>query len=536
MVDSIDKLSEEERAFLQYRVSRFGLYTSLVFLGFLAFRLIMEGDELLLQPLSFVFHLAAALSFLGIWGLTARSSLREPLIRWIETCGLLVGALFIMAMGHYIPVWAQPKYILLLATTYAVMMRSVYVPSSARRTLLLCLWIGIELVVSIYWIMLSIDVEKWRHFDPIFRQWGTHEIASTVATNAAAWWAATTITTTATSSVIYGLRRNVRAAEQLGQYTLEEKLGEGGMGVVYRARHALLRRPTAVKLLQPDRIGTESLARFEREVTLMSQLRHPNTVTIFDYGHTPDGVFYYAMELVDGATLSDIVEQTGPMDFARVVHLVRQVASALVEAHGAGLIHRDIKPANIMAYLPHGFGSIHESAKILDFGLVKESSNVSPGITRAGIIAGTPQYMSPEAIEGIETLDGRSDIYSLGCVAYFLLTGSHVSDGRSSIEICSQHLRDPPKPPSSRIAGKIPSDLEHVVMRCLEKDPQSRPQAAGELEDLLHSCSCDTEYSVHDAQEWWAEYRTLFAEDPRIASVKLEALTIDLARAPHAAL
>ena len=246
------------------------------------------------------------------------------------------------------------------------------------------------------------------------------------ALTTAFWWALTTLVCTASSHVIYGLRAKVQRAKQLGQYTLGEKLGEGAMGMVFRAHHGMLRRPTAIKLLLPDKVGEQSLARFEREVQLTARLTHPHTVTIFDYGRTPDGIFYYAMELLEGAALDKIVQVNGAQPVERVAYIMDQVAAALGEAHGIGLIHRDIKPANIILTEQGGEPDV---AKVVDFGLVKDvrGDSSSPELSIAGDgVAGTPLYMSPETITAYQQIDARSDIYSLGAVCYFLLTGTHV--------------------------------------------------------------------------------------------------------------
>jgi serine/threonine protein kinase len=235
------------------------------------------------------------------------------------------------------------------------------------------------------------------------------------------WLVVAVAVATACSRVIYGLRREVRLARRLGQYTLEEKLGEGGMGVVYRARHALLRRPTAVKLLKGERLGEASLRRFEREVLLTASLSHPNTVSVYDFGRTPDGVFYYAMEYLEGLSLEQLVAEEGAQPPGRVVHVLRQVLGALAEAHGVGLVHRDVKPDNVILCERGGLSDV---AKVVDFGLVKDL-DAADALSHEGMLVGTPLYLAPEAIRSPDT-DPRADLYSLGAVAYFLLTGKHV--------------------------------------------------------------------------------------------------------------
>jgi serine/threonine protein kinase/CHASE1-domain containing sensor protein len=304
-------------------------------------------------------------------------------------------------------------------------------------------------------------------------------------------------------NIIYGLRRQVHDALQLGQYTLLEKLGEGGMGVVYRGRHALLRRPTAIKLLPPQRRNAHQIARFEREVQMTSCLTHPNTIAIYDYGHTPEGVFYYAMEYLDGITLQDLVDTEGPLPAGRVVRILEQVAGALAEAHELGLIHRDIKPANIMLTRR---GGIPDFVKVLDFGLVKEtSSEGAADISRAMPLLGTPLYLAPEGISSGQ-VDARADLYALGAVAYFLVTGTSVFEASSLVEVCAHHLYTEPVPPSQRSARPIAPALEALILHCLQKKPEARPQSATELLQRLREIARDIEpFSEAQALAFWEE-------------------------------
>jgi serine/threonine-protein kinase len=270
------------------------------------------------------------------------------------------------------------------------------------------------------------------------------------------------------------------------------------MGTVYRARHALLRRPTAVKLLRPERTSERALLRFEREVRLTSQLNHPNTVSIYDYGRTADGVFYYAMEYLDGLDLQRLIEVDGPQPPARVIHVLRQVCGALNEAHGLGLIHRDIKPANIIV-CEHG--GARDVVKVVDFGLVKTFEADEPDLSVAEVIVGTPHFLAPEAIRSPSAVDARTDIYSLGAVAYFLLAGRYVFDGDGVMDVCLHHLNTKPVALSER-ASAVPVPLEAVVMRCLAKDPAERPQTAVALLNALAECSVP-EWRDSDAEAWW---------------------------------
>lgn len=275
------------------------------------------------------------------------------------------------------------------------------------------------------------------------------------------------------SSRIERLRRQAAEARRLGQYVLREQLGAGGMGEVYRAEHLLLRRPCALKLIRPERAGDpKNLRRFEREVQTTATLTHPNTVQIFDYGHAEDGTFYYVMEYLPGETLEQLVRREGPLPPARAIHFLRQICGALKEAHGRGLIHRDIKPGNVMICER---GGIRDVAKLLDFGLVLPPMNESDGerLTQDGSVAGTPAYLSPEQAGGQENVDARSDIYSLGALGYFILTGQPPFAGRSGVKMLAAHLYESPQP-LTVLRLDVPADLEAIVLRCLAKKPEER--------------------------------------------------------------
>ncbi len=275
------------------------------------------------------------------------------------------------------------------------------------------------------------------------------------------------------------LRRDVERARQLGQYTLEGKIGEGGMGVVYRARHALLQRPTAIKLLRPEVVNDDTLSRFEREVQLASRLTHPNTIDIFDFGTTPDGSFYCVMEFLDGQTLDEVVRVDGPLEAPRVLNILRQIAASLNEAHSHGLVHRDVKPSNIMLCEQ---GGIPDFVKVLDFGLAR---SVEPSkeqyVTGTGVVLGTPVYLAPERITDPQTIDLRSDIYSFGAVGYYLLTGRFVYEGANVQTVLQQILSESPPRPSEVVSSEIPNDLDELIVRCLARDPTDRPDTMQEI-------------------------------------------------------
>jgi serine/threonine protein kinase len=270
----------------------------------------------------------------------------------------------------------------------------------------------------------------------------------------------------------------------LGPYTLGEKLGEGGMGVVYQARHALLPRPAAVKLMKPGHACKDAVKRFEREVLLTSLLTHPNTVSVYDFGRTSSGTFYYAMEYLDGLDLQRLVERDGPQDPVRVAHILAQLCGALAEAHGIGLIHRDVKPANVMLCQR---GGVQDVIKVVDFGLSLELERRSDDVSHSEVrgIVGTPLYLSPEALTAPETIDGRSDLYAVGAVGYFLLTGVPPFSGGGLLQVCAQHLHSAPVPPSVRLGAPIPPALEALILSCLEKSADRRPSSAALLQAAL---------------------------------------------------
>jgi len=503
--------NEEARAFLQHRVARFGFHAGAMFASFFVFRVVLalaSGLPHLVVQASMGYHLAAALCFAALWVACRGKPRSWAYIRRVEAITLLSGAGFMEVMGLYIPLISNPPLVVAYALTFGMVSRSAYVPSSGRRTAVLGAVIGVPLVALTYYRHIGVDVSVWSAVEPSIAEQGqtSQSLALISAAWLVGWWTMTIVAATSNSMVIYGLRKQVEDIRQLGQYHLEEKLGEGGMGMVFRARHAMLRRDTAVKLLPIEKAGAKTISRFEREVRLTAKLTHPNTVRIYDYGRTSDGVFYYAMELIHGATLSEVVEVDGAQPDGRVVSILSQAAGALVEAHGVGLIHRDIKPANVMLHLLHRFGGIVDMAKVVDFGLVKElDAKSSLSRTGGNMITGTPLYMPPEAIASPESVDARSDIYALGAVGYYLLTGTHVFQGNTVIEVCSSHLKDTPESPSARLGAPIGEALEQLILDCLAKDPSDRPQSALDFQRRLEGCPITAPWSADRAREWWDE-------------------------------
>jgi serine/threonine-protein kinase len=486
--------SEDGRALLQERLGLFGKVCFLVdVLYYPVFNLALGLDP----AVGFRAALKGLLSYqaLGeytvfglIWLLcrTGPRSLRA--LSAIESVGVL-------AMGTVISLWPfihpypmAGTYELLLAQVVLLSLRATLVPSSARRTLLLS---GGTCVIGLA---------------ATFFASGLRDVSPATPTSlvllALCWCIATTAFSSVISAVIYGLRKQVRDARKLGQYTLLRRLGGGAMGEVFLASHALLRRRTAIKLLRAD-ADDRGLERFEREVQLTSQLTHPNTIAIYDYGRTSDGLFYYVMEHLEGSDLDGLLAASGPQPPARVIHILLQVCGALEEAHGQGLLHRDIKPANLFLCRRRG---MPDMVKVLDFGLVKELGNKTDvSITQNSTITGTPLYMAPEAISTPEQVDARGDLYSLGAVGYALLTGTHVFEGRSVVEICAHHLHSPPLAPRVRAGRELPEDLSHVILRCLEKKPEARYESARALRAALAACADAGRWTEEDAEHWWRE-------------------------------
>jgi serine/threonine protein kinase len=513
---------EDARAFLQERISLWTFWVFVLSFAFLLTNVVTAPFVDRMAPrfvdsvlhVANLDHLAASLVFAGVWLLTRQVRLSLPTLRAVELSTLIVGCTLFALMGAYLTRLqagvgvdaAFGAYAGLLACANTVVARAIAVPSMPGRTLIASALALAPLAPATLWASAG---------------------SGPLAMNVATWCGVAVAVATVGSRVIFGLRTEAARVRRLGQYTLEEKIGAGGMGVVYRARHALLRRPTAIKLLPPERAGEASLTRFEREVQLTSQLTHPNTVAIYDYGRTPDGVFYYAMEYLDGLNLEELVRVDGPQPAARVIAILDQVCGALSEAHERHLVHRDIKPANIILTERGGEPDV---AKVVDFGLVK-LVNAGSDVTSSSsnLLTGTPMYMSPEALTTPDSADPRSDLYAVGAVAYYLLTGRPVFDSRTAAETIAAHLQTPPVPPSARAGLRIPEDLERVVLQCLEKDPSKRPGTARELRQRLLAIQVESPWSPADASRWWRGYRDAMSSR-RVSSSpeRVATVTIDI--------
>jgi serine/threonine-protein kinase len=293
---------------------------------------------------------------------------------------------------------------------------------------------------------------------------------------------------------------------------LIDRIGRGGMGEVWKAKHRMLARAAAIKLVPPDVLGSDGprrdtiLGRFEREAQATASMRSPHTIELYDFGIADDGTFYYVMELLGGLDLNSLVERFGPVPPERAIHILRQICHSLGEAHEAGLIHRDVKPANIFVAR---YGRDVDFVKVLDFGLVKshtgDVADSNPNLTAAGIMpGGTPAYMAPEQALG-NPVDGRTDLYALGCVGYWLVTGKQVFENQTVMGLISDHLRTAPVPPAQRVDWEVPADLEELIMRSLAKEPERRPQSADEFADALAACGAAGRWTQERARTWWAD-------------------------------
>jgi hypothetical protein len=507
--------TEEGRAFFQARLALFGFcvfvlaggsWAALTLLSLIASAAGQAARHPVLSPGS-VLHFANAALGAVLWLATRNGPLSG---RKLQAFDLVVSLTLVTIWGLAgitIPEPIVGGFIALLSFIVGFLARAIVVPSTAERTFLVGA-LGSAVIITF----------------AVLRGDPSHSpLIGAVAT--ACWCASAVTLATVASRIIFGLRREVAAARVFGQYTLVAKLGEGGMGSVWRANHALLRRPTALKLLPPGRAADASIRRFEREVQLTAQLTHPGTVAVYDYGRTRDGIFYYAMELIEGADLQRLVTAHGSLPPERVVHLLVEVCGALAEAHDLGLVHRDVKPANILV-APRR--NEHEFAKIVDFGLVKniQTEPTANTVSAVNTITGTPLYMSPEAIRDPENIDGRSDLYALGAVAWFLLVGRPVFEGENIVAVCSQHLHEPPRSPSSELGSPVPPDLEAVVLACLAKDRSARPADARELRRMLLACECASRWTAERARSFWqsdfAARRPADPAEPGARTIALE--------------
>jgi serine/threonine-protein kinase len=501
---------EQARSFLQQRL---GAYAGVLFVGLgvlNAFIWLLYSQYDAIAPAQWrviVGGSAVALAVLGlIWRLVlVRRRLSERTLYRLDLAFAISVGILLAGAAALSPERHASGYAVITQTIFAVFARAFLVPSTGRRTAIggTLTFVPIVLAALYLGITTEPDVPGPAYF-----------VASIVLSGVAVLLA------TLGSRLIYGLQRQVSNATQLGVYTLDDKIGEGGIGTVYRGHHILLRRPTAIKLLRADRIGADALDRFEREVQHTSQLSHPNTVAVYDYGRSSEGVFYYAMEYLDGLNLEELVKRNGALGAGRTIDIVVQICGALQEAHARGIVHRDIKPANIIL-CEHG--GVPDVAKVVDFGLVKEITH--DAVTTSENILGTPAYVAPETVTDPRAVSAASDLYALGATAYFLLAGRRVFDGNNAVELCIKHATEKPQP-LSQVAPSVPPALEAAIMRCLCKRPDERFASAAELANALRAIDVAS-WSEADAAAWWAEHRAARARTPS-TTVATQTITIDM--------
>jgi serine/threonine-protein kinase len=371
-----------------------------------------------------------------------------------------------------------------MSVGFLLIMRAATVPSSGRRTLAITGSAAAVAILSMTAAALKTDSGPGA--------------TTAVGVLMVFWLGFACAVATTVSRVVFGLRSQLQKARAVGQYTLQQEIGRGGMGVVYRAKHALLRRDTAVKILPSAQAGPELRARFEREVRLTADLHHPNTVAIFDYGASQEGLLYYAMEYVDGLDLEELTARYGPQPPGRVAQLLTQILASLSEAHERGLVHRDVKPANVMV-TDRGAGP--DTVKVLDFGLARRVAEHA-----RESFAGTPHYLAPEAIDAPWATSPAADLYAVAAVGYYLLTGAPVFEGRNANEVCQAHLHRPAQPPSVRSGRAIPERLERLILWGLDKDPSGRPTSAKSYREAF--AALELGWTEQDAQHFWAAYRS----------------------------
>jgi eukaryotic-like serine/threonine-protein kinase len=445
-----------------------------------------------------VFHLATLGPAVAVW-LRCRGSLMSVrAIELIDGCLTISACMLYAILGVTASSSLTVAFSVLLAMTYTLVGRSIIVPSSFRRTLWISGVSAIPIVVYFAIQRVSAAFEQSARNGRIFFALGI------------LWCVLAVLEAAANSRQLYGLRAQLREIGKLGQYTLEEKIGEGAMGVVFRATHAMLRRPAAIKLLAKDRTSGKDQARFEREVQLTSRLVHPNTISVFDYGRTADGVFYYVMEYLEGLDLDRSSRNTAPSSRPEPFTFWRRFAGLLARRTRSPSSTATSSRRNIMLTARIDEPDV---VRVVDFGLVR-TAGIGVDESRTEAVAGTPMYLSPESISRPESVDGRADIYALGAVAYFLLAGRDVFEGNTMVEVLSRHMLEEPRPPSTHLGKALPSDLEAIVLQCLAKDPGARPDSAATLLASLLDCEDAARYDKAAAFAWWRKRAARFRGGP----------------------
>lgn len=505
---------EEAREYLRSRMTTlwkvmFWAFVALVASQMLLYELYEPSIKPRHQDLIYVFATLGLVIMAAIWrGVLARNmKLTIEQLYAIDTFYSTASGV-VLAIAAICAADFQPShYVCLIYAAYAVFARAIVVPSSGRRTLIVATLNFVPLVGAALYIALYGNIFPTPK--AVFLL-GALTLSSVAIMLAAVG-----------SERIYGLRQKVTEVMQLGKYTLGVKIGEGGMGKVYEARHLLLRRPTAIKLMHANK--PENMQRFEAEVQAMSELTHPNTAAVYDYGQS-DGVFYYAMEyLGDGIDLAKLIRLYGPQPASRVASILEQICGALAEAHERKLIHRDIKPNNIILCER---GLLPDIAKVVDFGLVKDIAPEATGQSTQ-VIVGTPHYLAPEQLLG-RAIGPAVDLYALGLVGYELLTGKKPFDGKTVMEYATKHITQKPPLPSEVAAVHIPRELEAIIMKCLEKEPDQRFASAPELADALRAVPASQDWTREDARGWWREYATKRKAEVVLSQQATREITVDL--------
>jgi serine/threonine-protein kinase len=505
--------------------SRFALLGKVVFLLSFGFFFLINSLFLVVGGLGALpalahrgnlFHFLASSVMAVLWAIMSARPWPMRFLGMLDGLSLFLAGLFLALMAT-VPNPAQ-LMAALFALAVTLTARAVLIPSTARRTF----WLGAIAAIPLLVVSASFEGQA---APPGFPPWFPKVL---VFVNSLLWLSLSVTLASVTSRVIYGLTQQVKAASEIGPYTLEEKIGSGGMGEVWRARHRMLIRPAAVKLISardlgstPNRDPELRLRRFEREARATAGLKSPHTVQLYDFGVTDEGTFYYVMELLDGMNLDALVDGFGPLPPERAIHLLSQVCSSLEDAHQNGLVHRDIKPANIVV---SRVGAAWDFVKVLDFGLVKlegaRQSEASVKLTDEQNVSGTPGFIAPEVVLGAAT-DHRVDIYSLGCVAYWLVTGKLVFEGPGAVKVMSDHIHALPEPPSNHAPGPIPAELDRLILDCLEKDPNQRPATAAELSARLLAIPLAVPWTLEHAEKWWAAHAPGRASTRPIAEIVL---------------
>jgi eukaryotic-like serine/threonine-protein kinase len=418
----------------------------------------------------------------------SRRAVRNP--RFLQNLGLAYEVLIALSIGVLDWAYNAPMGVSWIAII--ILLFAAIIPSPPRKTFIVALLAAsMDPLAALIWKVAGQDIPGANYvFFNAFPNYLCAAIAPLI------------------SHIITGLGREVKKAREMGSYVLGDLIGAGGMGEVWQATHRFLARPAAVKLIKPQVLGAMTrqqsdvlVQRFRREAQAAAMLRSPHTIHLYDFGVTRDGTFYYVMELLNGMDLQTLVSTYGPLPPARAIYLLKQACESLAEAHDRGLVHRDIKPANIHVCR---MGHYSDWVKVLDFGLVKSQAGAVQeiGLTAPNMMTGTPAYLSPESALG-ELVDRRTDIYALGCVAYWMLTGRYVFTGDSAVQIVARHVSSDPSPPSRHSGFDVSPALDRVVLDCLAKKPSDRPATARELCDRLSECEVETVWTREDARVWW---------------------------------